>query len=203
MSPRGGLNLENRRAFMAMQRAIEVKKGGLSSDFGFLTTLPRFAIPWSSAVEAPTKLTPMVPPQQSKLLLLASHQSHITGPAPANFSKSPAKPYVISEPLPNDILLGRGKPIQGRPANVRFREMIDKHMEKYYDDKGGKGDKVVVSAYIVHLVKEEGGRFLMELENGGWVEVDEARARAKVSRAFRSRRPVFQATTLKKEKRTA
>jgi hypothetical protein len=176
-----------------------------SSNFGFLPALPCFANPWWRFVlEAPTNLTPaMVPPQWSQLPV-TSNQSHIlTGPAPAKFSKSPVKPYVVFDPCPNDILFGRGKPIQGRPANVRFREiMLDKHMDKYYD-KGGKGDKVVVSAYIVHLVKEEGGRFLKELENyGGWIEVDEATARAKVSQAFRTRRPVFQAN-LKKDKSTA
>jgi hypothetical protein len=139
---------------------------------GFLPTLPSFACPWWSVVEEATNLTPMAPPQSQ--LSVAYHQSHITRPAPVKLSKSPAKPYVILDPCPNDILFGRGKPIQGRPANVRFREItLDKHMDKYYD-KGGKGDKGVVATYVVHLVKEEGGRFLKELENGGWVEVDEA-----------------------------
>jgi hypothetical protein len=106
---------------------------------------------------------------------------------------------VIRDPLQNDILLGRGKPIQERLGNVRFREMLDKHIDKY--DRGEKGAKYY-TAYLVHLVKEGGGRFLMELEDGGWVEVDEATAREKVSRAFRTRRKVLQAT-LKKDKSTA
>jgi hypothetical protein len=107
---------------------------------------------------------------------------------------------VIYDPWPNDILLGRGKPIQERPGNVRFREILDKHIEKY--DKGERGAKSTVTAYIVHLVKEEGGRFLKELEDGGWAEVDEATARAKVDHAFRTRRKAFQAT-FKKDKSTA
>jgi hypothetical protein len=77
--------------------------------------------------------------------------------------------------------------------------MLDKHMGKY-DDRGEKGAKF--TAYILHLVKEGGGRFLMELEDGGWVEVDEATAREKVSRAFRHRRKVLQAT-LKRDKSAA
>jgi hypothetical protein len=73
-------------------------------------------------------------------------------------------------------------------------------MDLYENSK--KGDKPNVMAYIVHLVKEEGGRFLKELEDVGWVEVDEATARVKVGRAFRSRRKVLQAT-LKQDKSAA
>jgi hypothetical protein len=107
---------------------------------------------------------------------------------------------VIYDPLPNDVLLGRGKPIQERPGNVRFRDMLDKHMGKY--EQGKKGGKSKVSAYIVRIVKDGGGRFLKELEDGEWVEVDEATALEKVSHAFRGRRGVFRAA-LKKGKITA
>ena len=105
---------------------------------------------------------------------------------------------MIHDPSPNDIFLGRGKPIQDRPGNVRFRELLEEHVDKYDKD----GTKVIVSAFIVGILKKEGGRFLKELEDGGWVEVDEATARAKVSHAFRTRRRTFQAT-LKKDKCTA
>jgi hypothetical protein len=175
--------------------------GGLMgfSNFGSLPW-PSFANPWRSDVGAPN--LPSVVPLQRQLPVVP--QSHITGPTsasrdpPAKFWESPAKPYVIYDPLQNDILLGRGKPVQDRPGNVRFREMLDKHIDKY--DRGEKG--AGFTAYIVHLVKVGGGRFLVELEDGGWVEVDEATAREKVSRAFRNRRKVLQAT-LKKDKSTA
>jgi hypothetical protein len=172
--------------------------GGLMgfSSFGFLPR-PSFANPWFTVVGAPN-FPSVVPPHQRQL---AVHpQSHITGPAsasnfPAKLWESPAEPYVIYDPLPNDVLLGRGKPIQERPGNIRFRDMLDKHMDNY--EKCLTGAKNKVSAYIVHLVKEEGGRFIKEVEDGGWAEVDEATARAKVSHAFRARRGVFQATLRK------
>jgi hypothetical protein len=107
---------------------------------------------------------------------------------------------VIYDPLPSDILFGRGKSIQERPGHVRFREILDKHMDLY--DNSEKGDKPNVMAYIVRLVKEEDGRFLKELEDVGWVEVDEATARAKVGRAFRTRRSALRAA-LKKDKSAA
>jgi hypothetical protein len=249
VSPRGEVNFENHRTFMAMQRASEVTKskrkgplcvpqtakkmalsrrpitredifvtapppnqpnaneptgyaGGL---MGFSNHfLPSFAaIPWWSGARAPS-LPQVVVPQHRQLPLVPP--THTSGPtsasrSPAKVCKSPAKPYVISDPLPNDILLGRGKPIQYRPANVRFRKMLDSHIEKF--GNGRNGGNVFSPTYIVHLVKEDGGRFLKELEDGGWVEVDEATAQAKVSQAFRTRRQVFQATSLKKDKRTA
>jgi hypothetical protein len=158
------------------------------SDIGDLPQ-PSFANPWWGAVGAPNLPLVMLPPPERQLPVVP--RTHIIGPTSASrppaklLCKSPAKLYVIYDPLPNDILLGRGKPVQNRPGNVRFREMLDKHFGKYD------------TAYIVHLVKEEGGRFLKELEDGGWVEVDEATARAKVNNAFRALRK------LKKNKRTA
>jgi hypothetical protein len=170
--------------------------GGLMS-FSNVGDLPHpsVAIPWwRSVVGAPT--LPLVVPTERKLPVVP-HQLHITEPTiagrppPAKLYKSPAKPDVICDPLPNDILFGRGIPIQQRPGNVRFREMIDTYKDKY--EQSEKGAKVAVSAYIVHLVKEEGGRFLKKLEDGrSWVEVDEATARVKVNNAFRTRRRAHQ-----------
>jgi hypothetical protein len=172
---------------------------GFSNNF-----LPSFANSWWSGVGAPSLPQVMVPPYRQ---LPVVPPSHITGPTSASsrsaskFCIYPAKPwYVISDPLPSDILLGRGKPIQYRPANVRFRKMLDSHIEKF--GNGRNGGKVFSPVHIVHILKEDGGRFLKELEDGGWVEVDEATAQAKVSQAFRTRRQVFQAT-LNKDKSTA
>jgi hypothetical protein len=144
-----------------------------------------FAIPWWNVVGV-SNLSPLVP-SQSQLPLVP--QSHMVGPTiasrpPANVCESLAKPNVIYDPLPYDILSGRGKPIQQRPGNIRFREMIDTHKGKY--EPGEKGAKTTAIAFIMHLVEEEGGRFIKELEGGGWVEVDEATARAKVDNAFRT-----------------
>jgi hypothetical protein len=166
--------------------------------------LPSFANPWWSGVVGTPNLPQVtVPPHTTQLPVHPA--SHITGSTsaslpPAKFCKSPANPYVIYDPCPNDILFGRGKPIQDRPANARFREMLDKNSEKYA--RGGNGGKAIVATYMVQLVKEEGGRFLKELQDWGWVEVDEATAQAKVSQAFRTRRQVFQAA-LKKNKSIA
>jgi hypothetical protein len=241
VSPRGEFNLENHRAFVTMQRAIEATtskdKGPLgvaqkttqkpeqkasskqkiikedvfvasatqldlheSTGYASLMTFSKLSLPspWWSVVGAPN-LLPMVPPQSQFPVV---PQSHVTAPTRVNqsqakFCESPARAHVIYDPSPNDILLGRGKPIQRRPGNVRFREMVEKNMDRY--DEGNRGAKYAVAASIAHLLKEEGGRFLKETEDGGWVEVDEATARSKISHAFRSRRKALHAT-LKKGK---
>jgi hypothetical protein len=173
------------------------------SNLGFLLPQPSFANPTWSVVGAPTAPLGVVPAHHLRQLPVVP-LSHMIGST--NDSRPPAKfceaqPCVIYDPLPNDVLLGRGKPIIQRPGSVRFREMIDTHKDKY--DQGGKGAKVAAMAFIVHLVKEDGGRFLKESENGrSWVEVDEATALAKVGNAFRTQRRVRQAT-LKKDKSTA
>jgi hypothetical protein len=170
--------------------------GGLMSFRNFLPQ-PSFAIPWWNNVGVPNFV-----PSQSALPF--SPQSQTIGPTsacrpPTKLGTSPAIPYLIRDPLPNDVLLGRGRPIQDRPGNIRFREMLEKHIDYY--DRGGRGSKTAVSVFIVHLVHQEGGRFLRELEGGGWAEVDEAAALAKVNNAFRTRRQAWQAN-LKKEKGT-
>jgi hypothetical protein len=246
VSPRGEFNLENHRAFVATQRAIEAttSKVGkrplcveqktpqkpqekasskqpiikedvfvapatqpdLNEPTGYAgsMTFSKLSFPnqWWSVIGAPN-LFPWVPPQ-SQLPVVS--QSHVTAPTTDNQSQaklceSPAKPYVLCDPLPDDILLGRGKPIQQRPGNVRYREIVEKYMDRY--EEGNRGAKYAVAAYIVHLLKEEGSRFLKELEDGGWVEVDEATARLKTSHAFCTRRKVLQAALVKKGKSTA
>jgi hypothetical protein len=244
VSPRGEFKLENHRAFVATQRAIEATtskgKGPLGiaqkatqkpekkasskqpiikedvfvapatppdlnepTGYASLMTFSKlsFPNPWWSVVGAPS-LLPMVPPQSQ---LPVVPQSHVTAPMRVNQSQaklyeSPAKPYIIYDPSPNDILLGKGKPIQQRPGNTRYREMVERNMDRY--EEGNRGAKYAVVASITYLLKEEGGRFLKETEDGGWVEVDEATARLKISHAFRSRRKALHAT-LKKGKSTS
>jgi hypothetical protein len=188
---------------------------------GLMGVLPQltFTNQWWSLVGAPN--LPSEVPLQRQLPVVP--QLRIIGPTgasrpPLKFWESPAKPcviasrppvetwesrpkpYVIYDPLQNDILFGRGKQIQERIGNVRFREMLDKHIGQCDSDE--KGASAKVAACIAHLVKEEGGRFLKELKDGGWFEVDEATARAKISHAFRTRRKAFQAV-LKKDKSAA
>ena len=91
---------------------------------------------------------------------------------------------VIS-PGPFDVLLGRGRLCQEHVGNVRYRQLVVKHKEQY--DNSSTVDKTSISLMIVNLVKDSSGRFLKD--NGdGWIEVDDKRARDKVSHSFRTLR---------------
>jgi hypothetical protein len=90
------------------------------------------------------------------------------------------------EPLPSDVLLGRGKLIQGHVGNQCYRTIIESHRGRY--EQALKVEKTFIAKEIVQTVKNVGGRFLKQKTDGGWVEVDTEVARDKVSHSFRNRR---------------
>jgi len=91
----------------------------------------------------------------------------------------------VLSPGPFDVLLGRGRLCQEHVGNVRYRKLVVKHKQQY--DSASTVDKTAISFMIINLVKDASGRFLKD--NGdGWVEVDDKRARDKVSHSFRTLR---------------
>jgi hypothetical protein len=115
---------------------------------------------------------------------------------------------IVVVPGRFDILLGRGKPIQGktlsstvetRPnihsltyisleehfGNIRYHSLLDHYQDAY--DRSLKFQKMKISQKILDTVAEYEGRFLKE-EGAGWVEVDSVATREKVGHAFRTRR---------------
>ena len=86
-----------------------------------------------------------------------------------------------------DVLLGRGKPLQDNPGNVRYRHFIEESNERY--TKASRHLKTAISERLLATVKAQGGRFLKQDENG-WTEADHKEARAKISHSFRSLRSI-------------
>jgi hypothetical protein len=93
---------------------------------------------------------------------------------------------VEVEAMTRDILLGRGKPLQRHPGNVRFRELIACHAGKY--ELGDRFQKTVIAADVVATIRESDGRFLKPYGEGGWGEIDDNTARLKVAHTFRTLR---------------
>jgi hypothetical protein len=50
------------------------------------------------------------------------------------------RPYKIAHPLPNDVLFGRGRPLQSHHGNLRFHRIINKFREQYKNAR--KDEKV-------------------------------------------------------------
>jgi hypothetical protein len=88
-------------------------------------------------------------------------------------------------PLTRDVVMGRGRPFQEFPGNVRLRMNIDLDRERY--ESAMHGEKLRMCAEVVHMMKASGGRFLKQNESkDGWEEVGEGVALDKVSHTFRS-----------------
>jgi hypothetical protein len=91
----------------------------------------------------------------------------------------------IVVPGPHDVLLGRGKPLQRHPGNLRYHHIIESFEDRY--ESAMKLEKTTIAKEIVQQIKDAEGRFLKQ-DNTGWVEIDDAAARYKVSHTFRNHR---------------
>jgi len=94
-----------------------------------------------------------------------------------------------------DVLLGRGKPLQKHPGNLRYHHFVESYQDEY--ETASKLEKTNLSKRIVQAMKESGGRFLKQ-DDAGWMEIDDDTARYKVSHTFRNHR--IAARTIEKKK---
>ena len=100
-------------------------------------------------------------------------------------SAEDAKSTSIKEPTSGDILLRRGRVIDTRPGNMKFRRFLAQQLERY--DQAPKFQKTEIAEGLLRHLKDTCRvRFLKELPAGnGFEEVDDKTAREKISRTFR------------------
>lgn len=89
---------------------------------------------------------------------------------------------VVGVPARNDVLSGKGRAIQNHIGNMRFRQLIQDCRNTY--DNADYDEKKTLTLEVLGIVKQSGGRFLIEAEVG-WVEVDDETARKKIGNTFR------------------
>ena len=65
---------------------------------------------------------------------------------------------VIEYPTRFDVLLGRGKPYQDFPGNVRLNQIVELRFVAY--EESTLSEKTEIAIEIVHAIKGMGGRFL-------------------------------------------
>lgn len=99
----------------------------------------------------------------------------------------PGSASIITTDLPSnrDVLLGKGKPIQGSCGNQRLSAMVDDYVEQYH--KSSKTEKTALAAELVSKVHAYDGQFLSK-DSGVWIAVSDSMARVKVSQMFRHQR---------------
>jgi len=66
-----------------------------------------------------------------------------------------AKGEGVKEPLPTDVICGRGKMTASHPANRRFRELVDSHKAAYQNSKR-RDEKTRITCELVDKLRGEG-----------------------------------------------
>ena len=66
-----------------------------------------------------------------------------------------AKGEGVKEPLPTDVICGRGKMTASHPANRRFRELVDSHKASYQNSKR-RDEKTRITCELVDKLRAEG-----------------------------------------------
>jgi hypothetical protein len=93
----------------------------------------------------------------------------------------------IENPLPSDIILGRGKPFQSHHGNQRMLQIVASHKEKYSSEKREK--RRAIAEQILDSLLGSGARFLKRVEGETyWEIVGRKIAFEKVSHVLRSKK---------------
>lgn len=75
----------------------------------------------------------------------------------------PTAKTFITDPGPNDVLMGRGAPSADNTGNFRLRELVKKHRERY-TSCAKRTDKARICSEIVSIIHSRGGKFLERVE---------------------------------------
>ena len=99
-----------------------------------------------------------------------------------------SSPRSELEPSKHDVVFGKGHKNQNRPGNMRYRLVIDMHLDRYSNARSIRAKKQRIFDDVIKVIKEDSkGRFLKPAASGhGWEEVtDTVEIRNKVSASFR------------------
>lgn len=113
----------------------------------------------------------------------ADHSGNDAGTTPSTIA-------VTITPRKFDVLFGRGRNTREHCGNLRCAHLVEMHQPEY--EHCSKSEKTELAMRIVVMIKECDGRFLKKDRKTGWEEVEDTKAREKVSHFFRHLR----ATTL-------
>lgn len=126
----------------------------------------------------------MIPVNEDGKIKVKNHLEYLQGRKTRERFAKVGKTDMVSIPFRSDILLGRGKPIQQAPGNLRLAAIVDSYVLEYHQ-LTNKQDKTALAAQVVRMVKAASARFVSK-ESGLWMEVPDDVAREKVSGLFRT-----------------
>ena len=98
---------------------------------------------------------------------------------------SPDTP-LIQELGPYDILCGRGKTAFHNIVNRRFRVTMSMNLDAYMNARCKIERSVLIATIVANLTQDVGARFLKpQKSGGGYIQLNDAKAREKVAHALR------------------
>jgi len=85
-----------------------------------------------------------------------------------------------------DVLCGREKRATSHPGTQRFRDIVQSYCGRYQNTER-RSEKADIANEIISVIHGDGSRFLKQSGDGsGWVQLDDATVKEKVSHALRS-----------------
>jgi len=112
---------------------------------------------------------------------------------------------LISAEHENDVLLGRGTPINTHRGNINFRNIIKEYKENYFSARNNY-EKYLITVCVHQRMKNQypPGRFMRyDSKNKSWFEATDEDAKNKISQALREKEKVRKTTSKKKSKKNA
>ena len=98
----------------------------------------------------------------------------------------------VDLPTRNDVLMGKGRPIQNHHGNVHLRILVESLSYKYHVARSTEKSDIVHQVFA--MVQATHGRFLRKDDDGWWRELTNAEAVEKVRKLFQ--RPSSRTETL-------
>lgn len=89
-------------------------------------------------------------------------------------------------PRQQDVLMGRGRPYQTWPGNIRLTNLVLDHTDRYTQATEQGFDKTTIVSYIVGLVERDNHGYFLQRTDVDWQKVKEQAARNKVSQLLRA-----------------
>ena len=89
----------------------------------------------------------------------------------------------VDLPTRNDVLWGKGRPIQHHPGNVQLRQLVEDYLDEY-QAVHLLVDKTAIVQKVCSIIRARSGRFLQKDFEGWWRESRNEDAVAKVRKLF-------------------
>ena len=113
------------------------------------------------APEATSTSAAVMPDDNDMYFALAKSSSHNSSSPIPSGGTSTTNSNIVLNPLPNDVIVGRGKHRTHSPGNTLYRNLIDSLFTQY----DNSNCKFMISDHVIDtIMQNHGGRFLQQVK---------------------------------------